>query len=67
VDRVTVLEDHADDAHRALVAALYAGPADARALQLLLLVAQALEHAADALAHAALALRGHLLAEGRAR
>ena len=67
VDRVTVLEDHADDAHRALVAALYAGPADARALQFLLLVAQALEHAADALAHAALALRDHLLAEERAR
>jgi uncharacterized protein Yka (UPF0111/DUF47 family) len=67
VDRVAELEDRADGAQRALVAALYSGPADARALQLLLLVAQAMEHGADALAHAALALRDHLLAEGAPR
>jgi uncharacterized protein Yka (UPF0111/DUF47 family) len=67
VDRIVDLEDQADSAHRTLVAGLFRGTADARALQLLLVVAQSFEHAADALAHAALALRDQLLAEGTSR
>lgn len=67
VDRVAVLEDEADGAERALIAASFGGAEDARALQLVLLVAQALERAADALAHAALALRDHLLEEVTSR
>ena len=63
VDRIALLEDQADEAERALKTALFAGDTDPRALQLLVLVAQAFEHAADALAHSALALRDHLLEE----
>jgi uncharacterized protein Yka (UPF0111/DUF47 family) len=63
VDRIVELEDEADAAHRSLVSGLFKGNADARALQLLLVVAQSFEHAADALAHATLALRDQLLAE----
>jgi uncharacterized protein Yka (UPF0111/DUF47 family) len=67
VDRIAVLEDQIDGAERSVIAALFGGPTEPRALQLLLLVSQALEHAADALAHAALALRDHLLEEVTSR
>jgi uncharacterized protein Yka (UPF0111/DUF47 family) len=67
VDRIVVLEDQTDGAERALIAALFGGTTDARALHLLLLVAQAFEQAADALAHAALALRDHVLEEATSR
>ncbi len=63
VDRVAVLEEQTDDAERAVIAALFGGTTEARALHLLLLVAQAFEHAADALAHAALGMRHHPLEE----
>ncbi len=61
VDKVVTTEHEVDDAQRAVTAALFRGSADGRVIQLLLLVAQALEQASDALAHAALRLRDHLL------
>jgi uncharacterized protein Yka (UPF0111/DUF47 family) len=67
VDRIAVLEDETDAAERAVIAGLFGGPTEPRALQLLLLVAQAFERAADALAHAALALRDHVLEEVTSR
>ncbi len=67
VDRIVVLEDQSDAAERAVIAALFSGTTEARALQLLLLVAHAFEHAADALAHAALAFRDYLLEAATSR
>jgi uncharacterized protein Yka (UPF0111/DUF47 family) len=67
VDRIATLEDQADGAQRAVIRALFGGNTEARAVQLLVLVVQALEQAADALSHAALALRDHLLEEVTSR
>ncbi len=67
VDRIAGLEDETDAAERAVIAALFGGATEPRLLQLLLLVAQALERSADALARAALGLRDHLLDEVTSR
>ncbi|HTN54032.1 MAG TPA: hypothetical protein VML50_16615, partial [Anaeromyxobacter sp.] len=61
VDRIATFEGEIDDAQRAVTVSLFRGEADGRVIQLVLLVAQALEHASDALAHAALSLRDHLI------
>jgi uncharacterized protein Yka (UPF0111/DUF47 family) len=67
VDRIAALEDETDAAERSVITALFGGATEPRALQLLLLVAQALERAADAVARAALGLRDHLLDEVTSR
>jgi uncharacterized protein Yka (UPF0111/DUF47 family) len=61
VERVVVLEHASDDTQRTVTAALFRGGLDGPALQLLLMVAQALEEGADALARCAQSLRDHLL------
>ncbi len=63
VDRVVTLEHQSDDAEREVMTALFADGIDFRQLHLLTLVAQSLEHAADALARCALLLRDHVLSE----
>jgi uncharacterized protein Yka (UPF0111/DUF47 family) len=61
-DEVARIEREADDAERAVLRAVMASPpADARALFLEVEVARALESVTDHAAHAALALRGHVL------
>ena len=57
------LEHQSDDAERELMAALFTEGIEFRQLHLLTLVAQSLEHAADALARCALLLRDHVLGE----
>jgi uncharacterized protein Yka (UPF0111/DUF47 family) len=61
VDRIVGIEHETDSAQRAMTSALILEAPDFRALQLLLLLANALEEAADALLRSALVLRDHLL------
>ena len=63
IDRIAALEHAADDAERALTAAAVRHAADFRQLHLYAAIGSKLEAAADALKHASLMLRDHLLAE----
>jgi uncharacterized protein Yka (UPF0111/DUF47 family) len=60
-DRVVTMEHDVDVAQRAVTTALFRGRVEGPLIQLLLQVSQGLEDASDALAHAALVLRDHLL------
>jgi uncharacterized protein Yka (UPF0111/DUF47 family) len=62
-DRIVVVEHQTDDRQRAVIAALVKGPVDPRQLYLLTEIAHHLEAAADALLHASLTLRDHILGE----
>jgi uncharacterized protein Yka (UPF0111/DUF47 family) len=63
VDRVVTVEHQSDDAQREVTGALFTDAVDWRQLNLVLLVAQSLEQAADSLARCALTLRDHVLGE----
>lgn len=63
IDRISALEHQADDAERSLTAAAMAHAADFRQLHLYAALGSKLEAAADALKHASLRLRDHVLAE----
>jgi hypothetical protein len=63
VDRVVTVEHQSDDAQREVTVGLFATALDWRQLNLVLLVAQSLEQAADSLARSALTLRDHVLGE----
>jgi uncharacterized protein Yka (UPF0111/DUF47 family) len=63
IDRIAVLEHQADDAERALTAETIQHAADFRQLHLYVSLGSKLEAAADALKHASLLLRDHVLAE----
>jgi uncharacterized protein Yka (UPF0111/DUF47 family) len=62
-DRIVVIEHQTDDRQRAVIAALMKAPIDPRQLYLLTDIAHHLEAAADALLHASLTLRDHILGE----
>jgi uncharacterized protein Yka (UPF0111/DUF47 family) len=61
IDRVTALEHRADDAERALTASAVEHAGDFRQLHLLTAIGGKFEAAADALNHASLILRDHVL------
>ncbi len=61
IDRVATIEHEADDAERALAATAFRHAADFRQLHLFNSVGGRLEAAADALKHASLILRDHML------
>ena len=63
VERVVTIEHQTDDAQREVTAALFVEAVDWRQLNLVLLIAQSLEQAADSLARCALTLRDHVLGE----
>ena len=63
IDRIAALEHQADDAERALTAAAVRHAADFRQLHLYTALGSKLEAASDALKHASLVLRDHVLAE----
>jgi uncharacterized protein Yka (UPF0111/DUF47 family) len=62
-DRVTAVEHQTDERERAVTARLMSTPRDARQLHLLSAIAHHLESAADALSHASLKLRDHVLGD----
>ncbi len=64
IECVRTIEHHTDRLEREAIAALIGAAVDPRALFVLARVAQALEGAADALQHAALLLRDHVLGDG---
>jgi uncharacterized protein Yka (UPF0111/DUF47 family) len=61
IDRILVLEHRADDAERALTVSAVAYAADFRQLHLFTAIGARFEAAADALKHASLMLRDHVL------
>lgn len=63
VDRVVTVEHQTDERYRAVTAALMGTPLDCRQLHMLSAIAQHLEAAADALMHASLKLRDHVLGD----
>ena len=63
IDRIAMLEHQADDAERTLTAAAVQHAADFRQLHLYAALGSKLEAAADALKHASLILRDHVMAE----
>ena len=63
IDRIAALEHQADDVERALTAAAVRHAADFRQLHLYTALGSKLEAASDALKHASLVLRDHVLAE----
>ncbi len=63
IDRIAALEHQTDDAERALTAAAVRHAADFRQLHLYAALGSKLEAASDALKHASLVLRDHMLAE----
>jgi uncharacterized protein Yka (UPF0111/DUF47 family) len=62
-DRVVTVEHQTDDRERAVTAALMKTPLDSRQLHMLAAIAHYLESAADALLHASLKLRDHILGD----
>ena len=63
IDRIAALEHAADDAERALTATAVRHAADFRQLHLYTAIGAKLEDATDALQHASLMLRDHVLGE----
>lgn len=63
IDRIAALEHQADDAERALTASAVQHSRDFRALHLFTAVGGRLEAASDALKHASLILREHMLSD----
>jgi len=63
VERVVTVEHQTDDAQREVTASLFTDAVDWRQLNLVMLIAQSLEQAADSLARCALTLRDHVLGE----
>jgi uncharacterized protein Yka (UPF0111/DUF47 family) len=63
VDRLVTVEHQTDERQRAVTAALVDSPIDCRQLHLLSEIAAHFEAAADALLHASLMLRDHILGE----
>ena len=61
IDRIAALEHQADDAERALAATAVQHAGDFRQLHLFTAIGGKLEAAADALKHASLMLREHVL------
>ena len=61
IDRIAALEHQADDAERALMATAVQHAQDFRQLHLFTAIGGKLEAAADALKHASLMLREHVL------
>ena len=61
IDRIAALEHQADDAERALTATAVQHAQDFRQLHLFTAIGGKLEAAADALKHASLILRDHVL------
>jgi hypothetical protein len=61
IDRITIIEHQADDAQRALDTAAIQQAKDFRQLHLFTAIGDKFEAAADALKHASLLLRDHVL------